>query len=268
MMAESEELANLPCTDQTLVDETDDQIVTDSHPPFQSESLQQQANISNDENVPNKSSLDEQQKEIRRLQFELDEARSLVAVANYSLEESLETERRKCQEEVATLQQLMKGILDILFYFSLSLKYFFSPENIQEAVRQTTERSEGEIRRLKNIVTRLELEVHELRSNADKDNPNVFSAVTKTLARKVNNLTNTSLSISPTMASATGSAPPNNVADTSSDDYLEQSMKRAQEDVEVLRSLVLPLEEEIKALKDKLRSTDDQLRVYETTQVY
>lgn len=57
------------------------------------------------------------EKEIRRLQAELDEARSLVAVANYSLEESLETERRKCQEEVATLQQLMKGILtlDLLF---------------------------------------------------------------------------------------------------------------------------------------------------------
>ena len=47
--------------------------------------------------------------EIRRLQSELDEARSLVAVANYSLEESLETERRKCKEEVATLRQLMEG---------------------------------------------------------------------------------------------------------------------------------------------------------------
>jgi hypothetical protein len=56
------------------------------------------------------SSTEDMQKEIRRLQFELDEARSLVAVANYSLEESLETERRKCHEEVATLQQLMKGI--------------------------------------------------------------------------------------------------------------------------------------------------------------
>ena len=57
------------------------------------------------------------QKEIRRLQFELDEARSLVAVANYSLEESIETERRKCQEEVATLQQLMKGknLLSVLY---------------------------------------------------------------------------------------------------------------------------------------------------------
>ena len=123
-MAESEEIASLPSTDQTFVDETDDLIVSDSHPTFQSESLQQQANISNDENVPNKSSLDEQQKEIRRLQFELDEARSLVAVANYSLEESLETERRKCQEEVATLQQLMKGISTYLL--SLFLPYFFS----------------------------------------------------------------------------------------------------------------------------------------------
>lgn len=55
--------------------------------------------------------------------------------------------------------------------------------------------------------------------------------------------------------------------EASADDYLEQSMKRAQEDVEVMRSLVLPLEEEIKALKDKLRSTDEQLRVYENTQV-
>lgn len=54
--------------------------------------------------------LDTARKEIRRLQVELDEARSLVAVANYSLEESLETERRKCREEVATLQQLMKGL--------------------------------------------------------------------------------------------------------------------------------------------------------------
>lgn len=59
----------------------------------------------------------DQEKEIRRLQFELDEARSLAAVANYSLEESIETERRKCQEEVATLQQLMKGRLQFCCFF-------------------------------------------------------------------------------------------------------------------------------------------------------
>lgn len=137
-------------------------------------------------------------------------------------------------------------------------------ENLQEAVRQTQEQSEGEIRRLKNLVTRLELEVHELRSSSDKDNPNVFSAVTKTLARKVGNLTNPNI-----LSSQTVAVPPVPAAsaEPSSDDYLEQSMKRAQEDVEVLRSLVVPLEEEIKALKDKLRNTDEQLRVYESNQV-
>lgn len=130
---------------------------------------------------------------------------------------------------------------------------------------------------MKNIVTRLELEVQELRSSSDKDNPNVFSAVTKTLARKVNNLANpvalmssnnTTMTVTTTPATPpyTSTFPPS-AADTSSDDYLEQSMKKAQEDAELMRSLVVPLEEEIKALKDKLRSTDDQLRVYENTQV-
>ena len=93
----------------------------------------------------------------------------------------------------------------------------------------------------------------------------MFVNVTKTLARKVGNLTNpnilTSQNSTPTPVVATAST------ESSGDDYLEQSMKRAQEDVEVLRSLVLPLEEEIKALKDKLRNTDEQLRVYENSQV-
>lgn len=169
-------------------------------------------------------------------------------------------------------------------FFCLDVCTFLCLENIQEAIRETQEQSEGEIRRLKNIVTRLELEVRELRSSSDRDNPNVFSAVTKTLARKVGNLTNPNILTSQTppqvpLVTATST-------ESAGDDYLEQSMKRAQEDVEVLRSLVnyqklhrmtinsysilyqvLPLEEEIKALKDKLRYTDEQLRVYESNQV-
>ncbi|XP_059609406.1 rab GTPase-binding effector protein 1 isoform X2 [Phlebotomus argentipes] len=46
----------------------------------------------------------------------------------------------------------------------------------------------------------------------------------------------------------------------SKDDNLEDSMRKAQEDAEVLRSLVVPLEEEIKALKEKLRATDEELQ--------
>lgn len=38
---------------------------------------------------------------------------------------------------------------------------------------------------------------------------------------------------------------------------------QAQEDAEVLRSLVVPLEEEIKALKEKLRTTDEELQKFQ-----
>ncbi|XP_055713491.1 rab GTPase-binding effector protein 1 isoform X2 [Phlebotomus papatasi] len=48
----------------------------------------------------------------------------------------------------------------------------------------------------------------------------------------------------------------------SKDDTLEDSMRKAQEDAEVLRSLVVPLEEEIKALKEKLRATDEELQSF------
>lgn len=47
--------------------------------------------------------------------------------------------------------------------------------------------------------------------------------------------------------------------------YTNCPASQAQEDAEVLRSLVVPLEEEIKALKEKLRSTDDELQKYKET---
>ena len=142
-------------------------------------------------------------------------------------------------------------------------------ESVQEAVQHTQQQSDGELRRLKNLVTRLELEVNEQRSADSRDNPNnVFQAVTKTLARKVGNLANPSNYPAPMSPSNPVSSFNHSTEQLQSgDDYLEQSMKRAQEDVEVLRSLVMPLEEEIKALKDKLRSADDQLRAYAATQV-
>ena len=45
-------------------------------------------------------------------------------------------------------------------------------------------------------------------------------------------------------------------------------MKRAYEDTELLKSIVVPLEEQIQALKDKLRQTDALLREHESRQVF
>ena len=52
----------------------------------------------------------------------------------------------------------------------------------------------------------------------------------------------------------------------SSDRSLENGMRKAYEDTELLRSIVVPLEEQIKALKDKLRETDYHLNESEKRQ--
>ncbi|KAJ9598189.1 hypothetical protein L9F63_011127, partial [Diploptera punctata] len=173
--------------------------------------------------------------EVKKLSSELDEAKSQLVVAGFRLESDLQDEKRKCQEEIASLQQIVQ-------------------ETVEES---STSRSkyECEMKRLRRANERLESELHELRTvvqqhqqqgtaeKGERDNapmlaPGVMlSAVTKTLARKVvNNL----------------------------EDSMRKVMKyEAQEDAEVLRSLVIPLEEEIQALKEKLRYTDQQLRKYE-----
>ena len=45
----------------------------------------------------------------RQLQEELEEARSAVTIAQCTAENDIAVEQRKCQEEIATVQQLMKG---------------------------------------------------------------------------------------------------------------------------------------------------------------
>ncbi|XP_044730505.1 rab GTPase-binding effector protein 1 [Chrysoperla carnea] len=167
--------------------------------------------------------------EVKKIQTELNETRSQLCVADLRLESDLEVEKRKAQEEIATLQQLFQ-------------------ETMEES---TCSRSmyDTELKKLKLFTQQLQTENSELRSLMQQNSPHhtssestslapsiMLSAVTKTLARKLG-------------------------ADAhSNQENLEESMRRAQEDAEVLRSLVVPLEEEIHALKDKLRSTDEQLQ--------
>lgn len=174
--------------------------------------------------------------QLRALQGELDEARSLLLVAQCEQENELESERRRHREELASLQHILK-------------------ENAQEALRSSN-RYEKELVRCRRHAERLEQELHDLRAAAGQqqqqqqqgpDKEGVLAVVTKSLKQKVGNLS------------------PNPFSSSSDNtvENLEESMRKAQEDAEMLRSLVVPLEEEIKALKDKLRSTDEQLHVYE-----
>ncbi|GIY62910.1 rab GTPase-binding effector protein 1 [Caerostris extrusa] len=180
---------------------------------------------------PSSKDIKHLQKELRRLQTELDECRSLVTVAECEKENVVESEERKRKEEVASIQKIME-------------------ETIAEAVRNESSRYEKELNQLQRTNEKLEGELQELKNKekTDLSREGVIAAVTKSLKR-VGNL---------------GGPLPFTSSTGESIENLEESMRKAQEDAEMLKSLVVPLEEEIKALKDKLRSTDEQLRVYET----
>lgn len=84
--------------------------------------------------------------QLRALQGELDEARSLLLVAQCEQENELESERRRHREELASLQHILK-------------------ENAQEALRSSN-RYEKELVRCRRHAERLEQELHDLRAAA------------------------------------------------------------------------------------------------------
>ncbi|XP_076669850.1 rab GTPase-binding effector protein rabaptin-5 isoform X3 [Andrena cerasifolii] len=170
------------------------------------------------------------QEENAKLKNELDEAKSQMVIADLKIQNDMLIERRKAQEEIASLQRV---IHDTVEESSCSRKQL-----------------DVEVSKLKMTLSKLQEENASLKSHVPRepptDSPQIsLATVRKTIARKV--------------ASQLG-------ADALSlgADNLEESMRKvkryAQEDAEVLRSLVVPLEEEIKALKEKLRATDDELQ--------
>ncbi|KAF5282899.1 hypothetical protein FQR65_LT14176 [Abscondita terminalis] len=171
--------------------------------------------------------------ELSNLKVELDDAKSKLLVAGLTLQSTSDVEKRKT-EEIASLQQLVHETVEE----SSTCKTIYAME----------------LKKLHSIIDQLNNENAELKMEKQQSPHHVvqeqtslapslmLSAVTKTLARKLG-------------------------ADSfASQDSMEDNMRKvddddhAQEDVEVLRSLVIPLEEEIKALKDKLRAADEQLQ--------
>ncbi|XP_055548501.1 rab GTPase-binding effector protein 1 isoform X2 [Wyeomyia smithii] len=114
---------------------------------------------------------------------------------------------------------------------------------LQQLVQDTVDEStfsHAEIRRLADENERLRTEQQELKealAAAQQDSPGLAPVLNqaKKIIRKLG------------------------AADTGSHDNLEDSMRKAQEDAEVLRSLVVPLEEEIKTLKEKLRRAYEEM---------
>jgi len=219
--------------------------------------------------------------EAAKLRHELDEAKSDSAVAELVKENLLDLERQNTslREELATMQQLLNEAHD-------------------EAAAARTG-YEHHLAQTKAVVGQLKTENQELRlqmkmtggggaaasaalSEAivpDKDKLLGGAAVitdgARSLARRVkSNLTGV---VSSPQLNAEGKggqglagrpASPHSSSSSvaAAASTLDDGMRRAHEDAEMLKSIVVPLEEQIGALKDKLREADALLREHETRQ--
>ncbi|XP_034256321.1 rab GTPase-binding effector protein 1 isoform X2 [Thrips palmi] len=175
-----------------------------------------------------------------RLQSEMDELRRKLAVMDLNSKSDLEEEKRKCFEQIASLEHLLHETVDE------STSSQSRMEHELKHLQAVNERLEAELAECRKPVVNSIDDRHNERDKSDPPPIQIITQATKTFARKV--------------LSELG-------ADSSSGkDSLEDSMRKvnkyAQEDAEVLRSLVIPLEEEIEALKEKLREAHEELQKY------
>jgi Rab GTPase-binding effector protein 1 len=172
--------------------------------------------------------------EILELRRELDDSKSQLVIAGITLENNFEQEKRKANEEIATLQQLVHETVEE----SSSSRSLYDSElkNLQTYIQQ-----------LQNeIIVLKQQKQHSPHHSAQEPSslaPSVvLNALTKGIVKKLG-----------AEAFTTQDSGDDNVRKVDTHDH-------TQEDAEVLRSLIGPLEDQIQALKEKLRATDEQLQ--------
>jgi hypothetical protein len=213
-----------------------------------------------------KNELEQLQDKNASLQNALDDALSEVAVAGCIKEDLVELQRQKngLEDEKTTLESLLI--------------------ESREELTSTRTRYEHECARNRAVIDQLDTENRELRGGgfksghptvtefadggaANLETLSVISDATKSLARRVrsnlmpNNASTCLVTTTSTQTTKDKSEESANAADSSPTD--PTGMQRAFEDAEVLKSIIVPMEEQIGALKDKLRQTDSLLREME-----
>lgn len=191
------------------------------------------------------------------LQKRLDEALSEAMVAQCVKEDLVELERqnRALEDEKKTLESLLNETRDEVI--SVRTRYEHECARLR-AVNEQLDMENKEISRLPDS---------EPANLVDKEALSAFTDATKSLARRVKS------NLMPGNASVSFSRLQQH--DKSNEESTETSpvyqdptgIQKAFEDAEALKSIVVPLEEQIAALKDKLRETDAMLRQFEANQV-
>ncbi|XP_063396040.1 rab GTPase-binding effector protein 1-like isoform X2 [Mytilus trossulus] len=164
-------------------------------------------------------------KELNDVRTELEDIKAAVSFSESNKEDAILEIRRQCNQEVDTLQGLLKEVAE-------------------EASTSTAAQYENERTKLQELNEKYEDEVRDLRSKLSQEREGFLTSVAKQLKQ-----------IAP------GSLGQQSSNLSMEEENLEASMKKAQADAEILKSVVLPLEEEIKGLKFKLatyeRNPDD-----------
>ena len=226
------------------------------------------------ENDNLKSEVERLKSELVALRAKNDDLLSEVAVSDFLKEDVVEINRQRngLEDEKKTLESLLM--------------------ETREEATSTRTRYEHEFARLKAVLEQIEIENKELKAQVkngggggvgagmseitesgaanlvDKETLSVITDATKNLARRVkSNFTGGTISFSKMQqqqedkSDDSGDTSPSTEPPVMEEDLT--GIQKAYDDAEVLKAIVVPLEEQIKALKDKLRDTDTLLREFE-----
>lgn len=176
--------------------------------------------------------------ELQKVLAEGDGYRAAAVLAEKSQKEELETMRSKYQEEIASLQHIMS-------------------ESVREAKESSTEQFEIEKHNLLARNKKLENELTNLKSllsteEESSNRPRMLSGISDAVVNVIRRNT-----------TASGNSSVEDEAVSLDGKSLEKSMKKAQEDAEAWRSIVMPLEEELSFTKAKLKDLQEKLQIAE-----
>ena len=215
-----------------------------------------------------KSEVERLKSELVALKAKNDDLLSEVAVADCLKEDVVQLDRQNngLEDEKKSLESLLM--------------------ETREEATSTRTRYEHEFARLKAVLEQIEIENKELKAHAkytgggvggmseitesgaanlvDKETLSVITDATKNLARRVkSNFTGGSISFSKMQQQQEDKSDDSGDTSPSTEPHDPTGIQKAYDDAELLKAIVVPLEEQIKALKDKLRDTDTLLREFE-----
>lgn len=191
--------------------------------------LQKEAELKTDRD---KISLLEQ--ELQETKAELEDIKTAVAVSEANKEEEIAKIRQQCDQEIDTMQALLR-------------------EAAEEASSSTAAQYETERAKLKALNENYEEEIQSIRSRLSQERQlekgkSLLSTVADMMSRGTASL------------NPSGTTTPTTSASVTEAENLEEAMRKAQQDAEILKSVVMPLEKEIESLKAELKAQKEKNR--------